>query len=160
MTRGSARPASGSGRLKSPKDLVAGLMFMAIGALGLVVGWHYPKGSLVRLGTGVFPAILSWGLVIIGALVFAQGLLVRGPAMGRWAWRPVLLVGLAASLFALLIEPAGLVIAMVVLMGLGALAGNDHTPLAFTIFTVVMVLLAVGIFIWALGMPIKVFPWS
>lgn len=160
MASGSSRPAFGSRLLKGPKDLLAGLMFMAIGALGLVVGWDYPKGSPVRLGTGVFPAILSWGLVIIGALVFVEGLLVRGPAMGKWAWRPVLLVGVAASLFAVLIEPAGLVISMVVLMGFGALAGDDHTWREFSIFTTIMVVMAVCIFIWGLGMPIKVFPWS
>ena len=159
MASGSPRPATGIG-LKGPKNLLSGLMFMAIGAGGLWFGREFPMGTPVRLGTGVFPAILSWGLVIIGAIVFVQGLFIHGESMGKWAWRPVLLIGLAAGLFAVLIEPAGLIVSMVVLMGFGALAGDDHSVKEFSIFTVIMVVLAGAMFIWGLGMPIKVFPWS
>jgi hypothetical protein len=117
-------------------------------------------GSPVRLGTGVFPYILCWGLVIIGAIVFIKGLLVPGESMGRWYWRPVLLIGLASVLFGVLIEPAGLIISMIVLMGLGALAGDGHTLRQFSIFSAIMIVLAVAMFVYGLGMPIKVFPWS
>lgn len=159
MASGSPRPATGIG-LKGPKDLLSGLMFIIIGAGGLYFGSDFPMGTPVRLGTGVFPAILSWGLIVIGSIVFIQGLLIAGEPVGNWAWRPVLLIGLAASLFAVLIEPAGLIVSMVVLMVLGALAGDDHTVKEFSIFTVIMVIMAVAMFIWGLGMPIKVFPWS
>jgi hypothetical protein len=135
-------------------------MFTAIGAFGLYIGSDYPMGTPVRLGTGVFPTILCWGLIAIGAIVFVQGLMVPGPPMGAWAWRPVLLVGLAAALFAVLIEPAGLVVSMLVLMIIGALAGQEHSIKEFSIFTAIMVVLSVGMFIWGLDMPIKVFPWS
>jgi len=146
--------------LKGPQDLLCGLMFMGIGFLGIWVGRDYPMGSPVRLGTGVFPYILCWGLVVIGAIVFVKGLLTQGESMGRWAWRPVLLIGLASVLFALLIEPAGLIISMIVLMCLGALAGEGHTIRQFLIFSAIMIVLAVAMFIYGLGMPIKVFPWS
>ncbi len=158
MSDGSA--PSGSGLVKGLQDVLCGLMFMAIGVLGVVVGWDYPRGSPVRLGTGVFPAILSWGLVAIGTIVFVRGLLVRGVGVGRVAWRPVLLIGLAAALFAVLIETGGLIAAMVVLMILAALAGDDHTIKEFSIFAAVMIVMALAIFIWGLEMPIKVFPWS
>ena len=160
MASGSPRPASGGGLLRGPQDLLCGLMFMGIGALGVWMGRDYPMGTPVRLGTGVFPAILSWSLIAIGAIVFIKGLVHTGPSMGTWAWRPVLLIGAAATAFALLIEPAGLVISMVVLMGLGALAGEGHSWREFTIFSVIMIVMAVAMFIWGLGMPIKVFPWS
>lgn len=160
MASGSPRPAAGGGFLKGPQDLLCGLMFMGIGFLGLWVGRDYPMGSPVRLGTGVFPYILCWGLVIIGATVFVKGLIVPGESMGRWAWRPVLLIGLAAVSFGVLIEPAGLIISMVVLMGLGALAGEGHTVRQFSIFATILIALAVAMFVYGLGMPIKVFPWS
>ncbi len=146
--------------MKGPQDLLCGLMFLGIGCLGLWVGRDYPMGSPVRLGTGVFPYILCWGLVIIGAIVFVKGLIVPGESMGRWAWRPVLLIGLAAAMFAVLIEPAGLIISMAVLMVLGALAGEGHTLRQFSLFSAILIVLAVAMFIFGLGMPIKVFPWS
>lgn len=160
MASGSPRPASGAGLFKSPKDVWSGVMFIAIGALGLWIGRDYPMGSPVRLGTGVFPRLLCWGLIVIGAIVLVQGFIVKGEPVGKWAWRPIILVSIAATLFALLIEPAGLVVSMVVLMGIGALAGDDHTIKEWSIFSAIMVVISVAMFIWGLGMPIKVFPWS
>jgi hypothetical protein len=49
---------------------------------------------------------------------------------------------------------------MLVLMTLGALAGEGHSLRQLAIFFPVMILMAIGIFIWGLGMPIKVFPWN
>ena len=103
---------------------------------------------------------MCWALIVVGSIVLVQGLLVKGEPVGHWAWRPIILVSIAATAFALLIEPAGLVISMIVLMIFCALAGEEHTLKEFTIFSVIMVVLAVAMFIWGLGMPLKVFPWS
>ena len=146
--------------LRSGQDLLCGVMFAGVGALGLWVGRNYPMGTPARLGSGVFPMLLCWGLVGIGAIVFIKGLLTDGPRLTPWAWRPVLLITLAAVCFSLLIEPAGLVATMLVTMALGALAGNGHRLKELAIFVPVMIVMAVGIFIWGLGMPIKVFPWG
>jgi hypothetical protein len=135
-------------------------MFAAVGAGALWVGRSYPMGSPVRLGSGVFPMLLSYGLIGIGALIFVKGLLTDGPRLTGWAWRPVLLITLAAVSFALLIEPAGLVVTMLVVMTLGALAGDGHRLRELSVFMGVMILMAIGIFVWGLGMPIKVFPWN
>jgi hypothetical protein len=96
----------------------------------------------------------------VGATIFVKGLLTDGPRLSGWAWRPVLLITLAAVAFALLIEPAGLVVTMLVVMTLGALAGDGHTLRELSVFMALMIALAIGIFIWGLGMPIRVFPWS
>lgn len=146
--------------LRSGQDLLCGAMFAAIGAGALWIGRNYPMGTPARMGSGVFPWLLAWGLIGVGGLIFAKGLLTDGPRLTAWAWRPVLLITLAAVCFALLIEPAGLVVTMLVLMTLGALAGEGHSLRQLAIFFPVMILMAIGIFIWGLGMPIKVFPWN
>lgn len=146
--------------LRSGQDLLCGAMFAAIGAGALWIGRNYPMGTPARMGSGVFPWLLGWGLVGVGGIIFAKGLLTDGPRLTAWAWRPVLLITLAAVCFALLIEPAGLVVTMLVLMTLGALAGQGHSVRQLAIFFPVMIVIGIGIFIWGLGMPIKVFPWS
>ena len=153
-------PQTGRGWMKAPQDFYCGLLYIGVGILGLWMCADYPRGTPVRLGTGVFPAILSWGMVIIGLIVLVQGLITQGPPIGRIAWRPVILISLAATSFALLIETAGLIIAMVVMMVLARFAGDDHKNKEFAIFAVIMVLMALGIFVWGLEMPLKVFPWS
>jgi putative tricarboxylic transport membrane protein len=146
--------------LRSGQDLVCGLLFASIGALGLWVGWDYPMGTRVRLGSGVFPHLLSWGLIVIGAIVFVRALLTHGKPLGGIAWRPVFLVTLAIVAFGMLIEPAGLVAAMLALMVLGALGGDEHHWKEFSIFSAIMLVLGVGTFIWGLGLPLKAFPWN
>jgi hypothetical protein len=151
---------SGKPGLRSGQDLLCGVMFAAVGAGALWIGRNYPMGTQVRLGSGVFPWLLGWGLVGIGAIVFVRGLLTDGPRLTGWAWRPVVLITLAAVAFALLIEPAGLVVTMLVVMTLGALAGEEHRWRELAVFFPAMIVMAIGVFIWGLGMPIKVFPWN
>ena len=55
-------------RPKSTQDLATGLMFLAVGIAGLVIGWNYPMGTAQRPDTGVLPRILSWCLVGTGGL--------------------------------------------------------------------------------------------
>lgn len=68
------------------RDLLAGLVVMALG--GFVV-WHglgYRLGTVSRMGPGFFPVMLGWLTVALGALLVASALV--GPALGRWfgAW--------------------------------------------------------------------------
>ena len=45
--------------VRSPKDLVAGLMFIAIGITAIVIASNYTLGTAARMGPGYFPRILS-----------------------------------------------------------------------------------------------------
>lgn len=146
--------------LRNTQDLVCGLFFVAVGLFGMWVGRDYPMGSPVRLGTGVFPRLLCWGMVITGGIIFLKGLLTEGESMGRVAWRPVILISVAATAFALTIDPLGLVIAMLVMIIPAGFAGHEFYPKEFVIFAILLVVIGVALFIYGLGMPIKVFPWS
>ena len=147
-------------RLKSGQDIATGLIFVLVGVLGLWIGWDYPRGSALRPGTGVFPAILSWCLVASGSLVWLKALLTDGPKLDQWAWRPIIMITLATVAFALLIDRAGLVVTMVVTMTLAALGTHETRWREFVVFTVIMLAIGLGLFIWGLGMPVKVFPWN
>ena len=146
--------------LRGGQDLLTGLLFALIGAAGLWLARDYSIGTAMRLGSGVFPWLLCWGLIGVGAIIFARALITGGPPLTGWAWRPVIMITAAAVAFGLLIEPAGLVLSMLVLMGFGALAGDDHRWREFAFFSACMLVIGVAIFIWGLGMPIKVFPWN
>ncbi|MBS0642844.1 MAG: tripartite tricarboxylate transporter TctB family protein [Acetobacteraceae bacterium] len=149
-------------RVKGSQDLAAGLMFMAAGVAALWIGADYPLGSWQRPGTGVLPRILSWALIGIGGIIAAKGLMVRGVSLlhGAWAWRPVIMVTLAAIAFALLVDSTGLAVSMVVSMALCALGTPETRWREFAIFAVIMVAGSALLFVKGLGMPIRVFPWS
>jgi len=150
----------GSFGLRNTQDLVCGAFFAIIGLLGLYYGRDFPMGTPTRLGTGVFPYILCWGMIVSGAVIFLKGLVTTGEGMGTVAWRPVILISVAATAFALAIDPLGLVVAMLVMIIPAGFAGHEFYPKEYVIFTVILVLIGVALFIWGLGMPIKTFPWG
>jgi hypothetical protein len=147
-------------RIKSSKDFATGLLFVAIGIGAYYIGSTYNMGTPQRPGTGVLPRILAWCLMGSGLLLLIQAVFQEGPKLNVWAWRPLIMITLATVAFALLVDRAGLVIAMIVTMTLAALGTHETRWREFALFAVFMVALGLGIFIYGLGMPIKVMPWS
>lgn len=145
-------------RIKSGQDFATGLVFVAVGLAALWIGADYPMGTAQRPGTGVLPRILAWCLVGTGALLFIKAALSDGPGLGRWAWRPIIMVTLASVAFALLIDRLGLVVAMLASMTLAALGTPETRWREYILFALFMLALGVGMFIYGLGMPISILP--
>jgi len=147
-------------RIRSWQDIATGLLFVAIGLAAFWIGANYNMGTAQRPGTGVLPRILSVCLMGTGVMLWIKSLIVEGPGLGHWAWRPLIMVTLATIAFALLIDPAGIVVAMLVSMTLAAFGTPETRWREFAIFTLIMLAMGLGLFIYGLGMPIKVLPWS
>jgi hypothetical protein len=147
-------------RIKSSKDFATGLLFLAIGLCAYYIGSTYNMGTAQRPGTGVLPRILAWCLMGSGLLLAIQSLIQEGPKLDAWAWRPLIMITLATVAFAFLVDNAGLVIAMIVSMTLAALGTHETRWKEFALFMVLMLAVGLGIFIYGLGMPIKVLPWN
>ena len=163
--RGSKLPIRGAADwgLLARRDVLAGLMFMAVAVAGLIISRNYPIGTTLRMGTGYVPRLLCWLLLGLGAVILLQGLrdsraqtIFDGRSLP--AWRPVLFVAGSLAIFALTIERLGLVIAILLLMGVGALAARTLKPLETAIAAVVLVILSWAIFIVGLGLTISVWP--
>jgi putative tricarboxylic transport membrane protein len=141
-------------------DVLSGLLFIAVATLGLWISRDYTVGTALRMGTGYVPRFLCWMLMLLGLIVLVQGLREKAPpvrpsAMGL---RAVLAVSLAIVAFALSIERLGLVVAIVLLAGIGALATKALRPLETAIAALVLIALTWGIFIAGLGLTIPVWP--
>jgi hypothetical protein len=145
--------------LLARKDVLAGFMFIGIAALGLFLSRNYPIGTTLRMGTGYVPRLLCWILLGLGAVVLISGLRAGAPPSGPPPqWRPVVLVPASLLAFALTISDFGLVVATLLLIGIGSLAGRDLRPLEVVIAGLVLVTATFGIFVWGLGLPIQVWP--
>jgi hypothetical protein len=145
------------------KDVLAGLLFMTVAVLGLVLSRNYPIGTALRMGTGYVPRLLCWLLLTLGAIITLQGLR-DGQAQtifdGRSlpAWRPVIFVAASMAIFALTVERLGLVIAILLLTGVGAVAARGLKPVETAIAALVLIVLSWAIFIVGLGLTIPVWP--
>ena len=54
-------------QMVKPRDVVGGVLVMAIGAGFLLLGTDLPTGTSRRMGAGYFPSMLSWLMVALGA---------------------------------------------------------------------------------------------
>lgn len=145
-------------RIKSSQDLATGLLFLVVGVGAYFIGSSYPMGTPQRLGTGVLPRILAWCLMGTGSLLVIKALAMEGTALSRWAWRPLIMVTLAAAAFALLVDRAGLIVAMLASMTLVALGTPETRWREYSAFAVLMLCVGAGVFVWGLGMPISILP--
>jgi Tripartite tricarboxylate transporter TctB family len=147
-------------RIKSSQDFATGLLFLIIGIGAYYIGSSYSMGIAQRPGTGVLPRILAWCLIGSGVLMWIKAFTTEGEGIGKFAWRPLVMVTVAVIAFSLLIDRAGLVVAMIVSMMLAALGTHETRWREFAMFMVLMLAVGLGLFIYGLGMPIKVWPWS
>ena len=94
---------------EKPRDVVGGLVVVGIGSLFLLFGRELEVGSSFRMGPGYFPAILSWLMVALGAVM--AGLAWRAPhqegVFGVVPWRALVLVAGATLFFGLTLARAG-----------------------------------------------------
>jgi putative tricarboxylic transport membrane protein len=67
-------------------------------------------------------------------------------------------IAVAVSLFGALIEPFGLVVALAVLAMLSAWAGPQFRWLEAAALTAVLIVFSIGVFVYALGLSLSVWP--
>jgi hypothetical protein len=135
------------------KDVWAGLFLIAVGATAIIGARNYAFGTALRMGPGYFPTVLGGLLILFGLYTLASGLRSSEKMVGSWSLRALIVLPLALVLFGLLIDRAGFVPALLVLIFGSALAGTEFRPLEMILFSVFLTALCAVVFVWALGLP-------
>ncbi len=144
--------------LRPTRNILAGLMFMAFGLLGLWLARELDGGTASDMGPGYFPRLVCILLVLLGTALSATDLVRQGEPPEGWAWRPFFLITLSALAFAFLLKPLGLVATIAITTVLASAAASLLRPLALALLVAVLIAVNVGIFILALRMPIPLWP--
>jgi len=135
------------------QDVWAGLLFAAFGVAGLILGADLALGTARRMGPGYMPQGLSWLLVVIGALVVLRGVLAGHEAVEAMRLRPFVGVLAGGIAFALLIEPAGILLASAGAITGAALADGESRWSEVIALAVAAMALCAGLFVYLLGLP-------
>jgi len=146
--------------VRSPKDLVAGLMFIAVGILAIVIASNYTLGTAARMGPGYFPRILGILMIVLGAIIALRSLRLAGPPLPGWKWRPVLVVLGSVVVFGMVVNWLGLVVSTILLIVMSSAASTEFRPKEAAISGVLLAVLAVVVFVIGLKLQIGIWPGS
>jgi putative tricarboxylic transport membrane protein len=150
------RQAAARGRVRSPRDLLAGACLVALALFALLGGARLEGGTLRAMGPGMLPRAVASAIGVAGLLLVGFAFLRRGPPLGRWPVRGPLFITLAVVAFALTIRSVGLVVAGPLVVLVSGAAASDVRPRELVVFAVVMTALCVGLFRYVLGLPIPI----
>lgn len=143
------------------RDSVGGLFFAAIGLTFVLGSNHLPMGEAARMASGYFPRLLGFCLIFIGLVISIRGTFSEKKPheiIYRFALKKVVLIGIALLAFAFLLEPAGLWIALSVLVFISSFASEKRGIREALILTVVIDLLVAAVFVGAIGLEINLLP--
>ena len=138
------------------KDFLSGVMFIAFGLTALWFGRHLAMGTTVRMGPGYVPHMLAYIMMALGGIIVVVALLTPGEITEAPKWKPITMVTVGIICFALLFESAGLIPALIVLILIASLGGDEFKITEVLFNMVVLAVLCVVVFKLGLGMNISV----
>ena len=133
------------------KDILAGGIFIAMGAAFAIGSLSYEIGSPVEMGAGYVPLALGLILVGFGILVVVKGFIAgEGEPIGDIDWRAVILISAALLFFGITIRGLGVVGALFGASLLAALARAQTSVREAVLIAAALTALSVVIFVFAL----------
>ena len=138
------------------KDFLSGLMFIAFGLIAIYFGQKLAQGTAVRMGPGYVPRMLSYILLGLGGLICVVALVTGSEPVEKPKWKPITMVTIGIICFALLFERAGLLPALVVLILISSLGGEEFKLTEVIGNMVALAILCTLVFKMGLGMNISI----
>jgi hypothetical protein len=152
----------------SVEDLISAAIFIALGVGAFIIALDYRTGTLHRMGPGIFPLLVSGLMAVLGAVLAVQALAgwrrrrVSGAKSGLVpefaAARALLFTMLSLLAFAMLVRPAGMLIAIAVLVFIATRAQPGRPIAGSLILSASVSILCAVIFVYGIGLPISLWP--
>jgi putative tricarboxylic transport membrane protein len=141
------------------QDFLGGLAVIGVAAFAFWLAWGLPGGANGGMGPGTLPKGLAVLMGLLGLALLLSSLFEQGEQLARWSIRgPAFVLG-ALVLFGLAVRPLGLAVAGPLAIAAAAFASSEVRWRETLLFGVLMTLFCVGLFKFALGLPIPLAPW-
>lgn len=147
-------------QIRNHRDLWAGAMFFGFGMLFVVLSQQYQIGSAAKMGPGFFPFVLGGLLAVLGAIIFLGAFSPSSEQLRLTpiGWRELGLVLGSVALFGALLPSFGIVVALVVLIGVSAIASHDFSVRDTVIAIVVLGIFSYFVFVKGLELQFPLWP--
>jgi hypothetical protein len=140
--------------IRNPRDFWAGAIYVALAVAVIWIGRNYQQGSSARMGPGYFPVVLGGILAIFGVVSIVRSFIRPGEPVEAIAWRPLGLVLGSVVLFGLLLDRAGVIIALACLIVVSASASRySRVNMTSVAAMTGLVAFCVLVFVKGLGVP-------
>ena len=144
--------------VKNRQDFYGGLLFVAFGVFGVYFGRSYALGTIIRMGPGYLPIVLSYALIVIGAYISIKAIRFGESTIEQYRWRPIILVLGSIVIFAFFIVKFGLVLSIFLVTFVSSFGTRQARWMGSVILGIFMAVLSTFLFIYLLGLPIQVWP--
>jgi hypothetical protein len=147
-------------RIGNQKDFWSGVMFIIFGLFFALAARNYDMGTSQRMGPAYFPTLLGGILALLGVIITIIGL-GRESADGkveRFHFAEAAWVLGAVVVFGLLLMPAGVLVAIVVLVVISGAASHEFRWKGAIVLSLVMALITYVAFVVGLKLTIPVLP--
>ena len=146
--------------IEKHKDFWSGVMFIAFGAFFALLGLQYKFGTAAQMGPAYFPMVLSIILIMLGVAILLSSFFSKGieKTLDGLNWGKLLLILCSVLLFSLLLKPLGLVLSLFVLIVVSSCASYEFKLMSSIINALVIIALCLSIFVWALNLPLPLWP--
>ena len=111
------------------------------------------------MGPGWVPRALACAILAAGMVQLGAGVTAAARAIPAFGWRQLIAITLAGAAFAIALPLLGLVAAVIAAMVVAAAAAPPLRPLECLVAALVVAAFSTLLFVKALGLPFKVWPW-
>jgi hypothetical protein len=146
--------------IRNQKDVAAGVIYVIAGAAFSLGALNYKLGDAARMGPGWFPFWVGVLLAAVGMATIASGARahaapekMKRPELRAMAW----ILG-AVVLFGLLLQPAGLVLSLLVLVLVSSRASHEFTWRGALANAALLIAFSVGAFIKGISLQLPLWP--
>lgn len=134
-------------QVRNKQNFWSGVMFIVLGSAFAWKSTEYSMGTAARMGPGYFPFWLGVLMAILGGIILLTSLAKKAEEteIGKFDFRSVVIITASVVAFAFLLQPAGLIISMLVLVLISAAAAHDNNwkvSIANAIFLAILCYLA------------------
>ena len=139
-------------------DFYSGVLLVGIASVALTYIRSLTIGTVLQMGPGYFPFGLALILLAMGLCLMVKGMVVGGSPVGQFHLRPLVFVLLSFAAFGVLIERAGLILAILAQVAVAHCASNEATWRESIVTGVVLAAASSVLFVWLLGIPVGLLP--
>jgi putative tricarboxylic transport membrane protein len=141
------------------QDFIGGIAIVAVAAFAFWLARSLGGTTGGGMGPGTLPKALAVLLGILGTVLAIEAFLKPSPQFEKLSWRGPLFILGALVAFGLAVRPLGLAVAGPLAIAVAGLASSEVRWRETLVFGVLMTLFCVGLFKFALGLPVPLAPW-